>query len=292
VKKYLILILFSLFCEQAVGQILDVLRLEYTFIPSSGLDFNRARILSNIPIKVNEEKSAYLLLGADYSSIDLVFNKTFDSFDQEEIEDFRLLDINLGYTTNIGNDWRFGMRISPGFSSNLRTGDVLFDDIVWSGVILFINDKKEDSNVKKPHRILLGASYSENRGIPFPIPFISYYRKFHPKWSYNIGVPNSNLQYHWSPKTRLKLFAQLDGFNANLQEQVIVNGSQFAETIRMSLILGGLRFEYKLQKHIEFYLNTTYIIDNQVELWDSNNDEIFEFEEGTIHFKTGIRLKP
>ena len=138
------------------------------------------------------------------------------SFDKEALSDFQLLDINIGYTAPLKNDWRLGVRLTPGFSSNLTANDLSLEDVIISGDVVFIKDKKESKDVKKPWRLILGASYSGNRGFPFPLPFISYYRKFHSKWSYNLGIPKTNLQYHASSKHRFKLYTELDGFTANL----------------------------------------------------------------------------
>ena len=120
-------------------------------------------------------------------------------------------------------------------------------------------DKKESEGVKKPWRLIVGASYNGNRGFPFPLPFISYYRKFHPKWSYNVGIPKTNLQYHASEKHRFKLSAEIDGFTSNIQRSVISSEGAVAESINMSLILGLLQYEYHLTDHIQFYARTAYI---------------------------------
>ncbi|MEL6916509.1 MAG: DUF6268 family outer membrane beta-barrel protein [Bacteroidota bacterium] len=291
--KKLVIIFLCVFCsQQTFGQLSDLARVEYTIIPrgNSNIELTRKRALFNYPIKLKND--AFLLLGVDYSSIDLAFEQDVPEFNQQEIEDFQLLDFNIGYTFKIDTDWRFGARIVPGFSSNLRARDLLLEDIVLSGDVVFIKDKKKSADVPKPYRLILGVSYSGNRGIRFPLPFISYYKKFHPKWSYNVGIPKSNLQYHWSQRFRLKLLAQLDGFNSNLQNRLEINNSTVAETIRQSLILGGLRFEYKFGEHLELYLNSTYIFNKVFELEDDNRDRVFELDNGNDYFfKGGLRFK-
>lgn len=272
-------------------QLADIARVEFTAIPNtkSNIGLVRKRILFNYPIKLKNDK--YLLVGLDFSSINLTFKREIIEFDQEEIDNFKLLDLNIGYTFKINEDWRFGARISTGFSSNLRSFDLLYDDFVISSDIVFIRDKKKDPKVNKPNRLIVGASFSQNRGIPFPLPFISYYRKFKTKWSYNIGVPVINLQYHWSEKFRIKLFSQLDGFNSNLQRRILVNNNESAENYRLSLVLGGLRYEYKIGKHLESFLNTTYIFSNVSQL-RNNNKSIIELDgQNQFHIRAGVRIK-
>jgi len=285
----LLILLINTFC--AHSQLADLARIEYTVIPSgdSTIQFSRKRALLNYPIKLKNE--AFLLVGLDYSAIDLSFDKEIDKFDKNQIKDFQILDLNLAYTFKINDDWRFAIRLSSGFSSNLTTRSLLFEDMTISSDAVFIKNKKGDGTAKKPNRLIVGMSYSGNRGLPFPIPFISYYRKFHPKWSYNVGVPISNLQYHWSEKFRAKLFAQLDGFNSNLQNRLSINETNDARGIRMSLILGGTRFEYKLTNHIESFFNTTYILSNVVQLRDGR-ETLFTIQGlNTFHFRMGIRFK-
>jgi len=289
IAVFFVWLTFSTFTAHC--QLADIARVEYTVIPNtnSGISLTRQRALFNVPIKIKKE--AYLLIGLDFSSIEISFIKEVTAFDQSQLTDFKLLDFNFGYTFKINDDWRFGARLSTGFSSNLRTRDLLLKDIAISSDVVFIKDKKDDNQGKKPYRIIVGASFSQNRGIPFPLPFISYYKKFSNKWSYNIGVPISNLQYHWSKKFRLKLFAQLDGFNSNLQRRILVNNDELAENYRLSLILGGIRYEYKLGKHIESFLNTTYIFNNVSQL-RNNNERILELEgKNQFHFRGGIRIK-
>jgi len=274
------------------AQLSDLARVDFTILPSgdSEIEYNRIRGLFNVPIKLKKE-STYLFLGIDYSNINVSMEDN-PLFDKEALSDFQLLDFNIGYTTPLKNDWRLGVRLTPGFSSNLTANDLSLDDVIISGDVVFIKDKKESEDVKKPWRLIIGASYNGNRGFPFPLPFISYYRKFNPKWSYNIGIPKTNLQYHISDKHRLKLYAELDGFTANIQRGVVVNDTEVAESINMSLLIGGLQYEFHITDHIQFYARTSYIISNSVNLRDDNKDNILELDNSNeLYLRTGIKFK-
>lgn len=290
-NKFIFFVALIFVLGNCSAQLSDLAKIDYTRLPkgSSDVGYDRLRALVNYPIKLKEE--TYLLVGLDYSNIELGFGSSITNFDTEAIEDFQLLDLNIGYTTKLDNDWRFGGRFSYGFSSNL-VSDLSFDDAVVSADIVFIKDKRKDPNVKKPWRLIVGLSYAENRGIPYPIPFISYYRKFHPKWSYKVGVPKSNLQYHLSPKSRFKLIAELDGFTANIQGGLLVNGTDVADRANMSLIIGGLRYEYKFTDNLELYLNAANILSSRAQLRDDNNNTLTEVNKNnTYYFRTGIRFK-
>ncbi|NHF60652.1 hypothetical protein FK220_014955 [Flavobacteriaceae bacterium TP-CH-4] len=276
-----------------LGQLSDLARLEYTNLPSLSTDFEfvRTRALVNYPIKL-DGKGSYLLIGLDYSNINLILGNGERPFEQREIDGFQIFDFNIGYTAKINEDWRFGVRVVPGFSSNLSAQKLGFDDAVLSGDLVFIKDKKSSPGIDTPFRLIVGLSYGGNRGFPYPLPFISYYRKFHPKWSYNLGIPKTNLQYHISEKHRMKANLQLDGFTANIQNGLSLTTGQVAESINMSSILSGLQYEFHFSEHLEFFLRSSYIIVRDLQLRDGQKDNILLLDNSHgLSLRTAIRLK-
>ena len=276
------------------AQLSDLAKIEYVGLPESsdgGASFNRYKAVVNYPIKLKQE-GAFFIVGLDYRYITFDADEDLIPFDSEDLSEIKQLSLSFSYTYKINEDWRFGAQIQPGYSTNLDVGDIGFDDAVLSGNVVFINDKKEDETVKKPNRLILGVSVSGNGGFPI-LPFISYFRKFHPKWSYNLGVPKTQLQYYISERSRLKLVARIDGFSTNLQNDLPISpGVEPAERLRQRLILGGLRYEFKLTDHLEVYFNGSYVIDNSIELRDDSRDTLFDFEEdNSFYIKTGIRFK-
>lgn len=293
-KFYSIKICILLFLISSVSsaQLNDLARIDYTIIPDNNADdmeFSRFRALLNFPVKLKKEGS-FLLLGLDYSNINLRIRDNSLPFASESLSDFKILDMSIGFTKSLKNDWRLGVRFKPGFSTNLTTNEIRFDDIVFSGDLVFIKEKVFDNDKKM--RLIFGVTYSENSGFPYPLPFISYYREFHSNWSYNVGIPKSNLQYHLSKKHRFKIYAALDGFTSNLQGGVLINNLGTAETINMSIILGGLQYEYHFIDHFEFFIRSAYSFSISTRLRDENNDNIFSLKnESQLYIRTGVRFK-
>ena len=296
IKRY-ILIYFTIFSLTSIvsfGQISDLARIEYVTLPGSsdeGASLNRYRVMVNYPIKLKKEE-AYFVIGADYRYISFTADQNIVPFETENLSKIKQLSISLGYTYKINKDWRFGAQIQPGYSTNLKVKNISFKDAVLSGTIVFIKDKKNATTTQKPYRLILGLALSGNGGFPI-LPFISYYRKFHSNWSYNFGVPKTHLQYHISERNRLKLVLKIDGFKTNLQNELDIGSeNEKATRFRQRLLLGGLRYEYKLTKNLEFYLNGSYIIDNSLELRDSSRNTLFEFQEdNSFYIQTGLRFK-
>lgn len=286
-------LLFFLLIISFVGhaQLSDLARLDFTFIPNKGSDveYTRSRFLVNYPIKLKKE-GQYLLLGIDYSNVHLRFKNDKLPFDRNLLNDFKLLDFTFGYTKPLKNDWRLGLRFQPGISTNLTAKSLNANDLVFSGDIVFI--KSFEDNIDKPSRLIVGLSYSQNRGYVFPLPFISYYKKIRPDWSFNLGVPKTNLQYHLTDKHRFKLFAQLDGFTSNIQNGALINGEEYAELINMSLINGGLQYEYHFTNHLQLDVRAAYNFSLSNRLEDGNNNTLLTIDNNSrSYFRAVLKFK-
>ena len=287
-----LLLHFSFFFVTTIActQISDIARIEYVGIPGQNneVTYDRFRAMFNYPIKVKED--AYCVIGLDYSYVSLNIEEALIPFDPEPLSRFQLLDLNVGYTYKMNETWRFAARFAPGISSNLTASSLNLEDVAFSVDIVFINNKKDVELPKKPTQLILGVSISNNRGFPV-LPFVSFYKKFHSNWSYNLGVPKTNLQWHISERNRLKAVVRLDGFSGNLQSGFLVNET-LADRFRLQMIVGGLRYEYKLSKYIECYLNSSYVLRSSAALRDGPRTNIFEItEKNSLYVKTGVRFK-
>lgn len=286
-----ILLCFFIFCCTEVhAQLSDLARIDYTYIPNakSNVEYKRLRALFNYPIKLKDDDT-YLFLGLDYSNIHLNSEVEFP-FETDDLNDFQLLDFSISYTTPLQNDWRLGVRFQPGFSTNLVADALSIKDVVLSGTVVFI--KKGKMYNGKAQKLVLGVTYGGNSGFNFPLPFVSFYRKFRPNWSYNFGIPKTNLQYYFSQKHRLKAYAQLDGFTSNLQREVPIINGEAAESINLSLILTGLQYEYHFTKQLQFYARVAYILATNNELRNENRDPIFSVDnKAKIYLRSGIKFK-
>lgn len=287
--RFFLCILLCCFME-AHAQLSDLARIDFTYIPNakSNVEYSRFRALFNYPIKLKDDDT-YLFLGLDYSNIHLRSEEEFP-FSTRDLNDFQLLDFSVSYTTPLRNNWRLGVVFQPGFSTNLVADAISIKDIVLSGTVVFIKKGKVFNG--KSQKLILGVTYAGNSGFNFPLPFINYYKKFQPNWSFSLGIPKTNLQYHFNKKHRLKAFAQLDGFTSNLQREVpIINGEE-AGSINLSLVVSGLQYEYHFTKQLQLYARAAYILVTDNELRSDSREPIFSLDNNAkIYLRTGIRFK-
>ena len=161
-------------------------------------------------------------------------------------------------------------------------------------LFFFIKDRKDE---EKPWRLILGLRYSTTAGRPFPLPFVNYYKKFNPSWSYGLGVPKTNLKYHFNEKNIIQSFVTLDGFFANIQNNRTISNSntgvqETADGFSMTIVLAGLGYEYYITDHLLFYTYAGYTVLNDIRLRDSNQKDVYTINNNnSIYFRGGLKFK-
>ncbi|NQX77050.1 DUF6268 family outer membrane beta-barrel protein [Gilvibacter sp.] len=292
-KFLLLLVILSGGC--CLGQSTDLMRVEWLRIPQVDSDnsLSRFRTFINFPIPLSWEGS-YLIPGFEYRHITLDIDDPVP-FDANDAKTFQMFRATIAYTFKFKSGWRFGARAGFELASNFESADFLGRDFRFSGSAYMIRDRSSDE-VAKPNRWVIGLQYSTNQGRPFPLPIINYYRQFHPRWSYSLGTPKTNIKHMFNAKNSLQAYASLDGFFSNIQNNRVVTNpdgsTAIADNISMTQILAGLGYEYNFAKNFYFYLYAAYTLYNELRLRDENRNNVFNLNENnTGYFRTGVKYK-
>lgn len=274
-KKLILVFFLGLSYNSINAQLTDLARLEYSFIPSSKSEdqYTRLRALFNYPIKIKNDN--YLIVGAEYNRILLNLRENYP-FDRSTLSALNIIDLNIGYTFRTSEYWRIGLKINPRIASTLNS-TITKDDVFLNGGVFLIHDRTK-ADIKRPYRLVFGVTYNTTAGIPFPLPFINYFRRVNQNWSFSAGIPKSNLKYYFTDLSTLQLFAGIDGYFANLQEPFMVNGQE-ANNISLSVIVGGLGYEYGFTDHLFGYIYSGYTFRLNNILRNSERDEIFKINQ-------------
>jgi len=287
-KKLILVFFLGLSCISINAQLTDLARLEYSFIPSSKSEdqYTRLRALFNYPIKIKNDN--YLIVGAEYNRILLNLRENYP-FDRSTLSALNIIDLNIGYTFRTSEYWRIGLKINPRIASTLNS-TITKDDVFLNGGVFLIHDRTK-ADIKRPYRLVFGVTYNTTAGIPFPLPFINYFRRVNQNWSFSAGIPKSNLKYYFTDLSTLQLFAGIDGYFANLQEPLMVNGQE-VNNISLSVIVGGLGYEYGFTDHLFGYIYSGYTFRLNNILRNSERDEIFKINQrNAFYLRTGIKFK-
>ena len=286
----LIIFIAILFVSEFIqAQLTDLARLEYSFIPKSNSEdqYTRLRAMFNFPIETSED--SYLIFGAEYNRIILNLEDNYP-FDKSFLETINVIDLNIAYTFKTSEKWRLGLKFSPRIASTLTEG-LTAKDVYLNGGVFFIKDRTKAEDLKNPYRLIIGLTYNSTTGLPIPLPFVSYFRVINDKWTYTAGVPKSNLKYIFNEKNNMQLFATLDGYYAHVQKPAVVLGKR-VDNISMSVVVGGLGYEYCFTKHLVAYMYTGYTFRLNNVLRNKNRDEVFKLDDvNAFYLRTGLKFK-
>ncbi|MEM6516416.1 MAG: DUF6268 family outer membrane beta-barrel protein [Bacteroidota bacterium] len=287
--RRLCLIPILIVVNSTFAQLTDIARIEYSFIPKSDSEdrYTRLRALLNYPIELKED--TYFVVGGEYNNILLDLNDSYP-FDRSLFETIHVIDLNLGYTFKTKKGLRWGAKFNPRIASTLNS-KLTIDDFFLNGGVYVINDRRKDENLKRPFRLILGLTYNATAGVPFPLPFVSYFRRPTKKYSFNLGVPKSNIKYYFNEKNEVQLFVGLDGYFAHLQRPQQVLGRQ-VDNISMSVVVLGLGYEYNFTKHLLAYFYTGYTLRMNNILRNEDQDEVFRLDDlNAFYLRSGLKFK-
>jgi hypothetical protein len=279
----LILLLFQ---AMGVAQSTDLFRAEFLQIPENdtGIRTSRYKILLNAPIKVGEND--YLVLGGEYNQFDIDFSRTLP-FDKSIVEKLQIIDFNLGYITKWNENWRLITIITPRLASNFTNGATIEDFFFNATATLW----KEVKDVEKPFRLVLGLTFNSTTGLPVPLPLISYYKRYHPNWSYTLGIPKSSFKYHPSNKHTLQMALLLDGYFINIQDDIVLDDGGLGSKISLSAMVGVFGYQYNFNKNTSLYLLAGRSFLQEGILRNDKRDRVLLLNsEANIYIRTGFKI--
>ncbi|WP_375325068.1 DUF6268 family outer membrane beta-barrel protein [Flagellimonas sp. GZD32] len=247
----------------------------------------RYKALFNYPIKLNA-KNDYLITGFEYNRFDMDYSRDLP-FDKSELIRFHVVDFNAGIITKLNENWNFIAILTPRLASNLLDGTETDDFFMNATATIW----KERPNADKPYRLVLGLTYNSTTGLPVPLPLINYYRRFHPNWSYTLGIPRTNFRHHINKKHFVELALFLDGYYINLQNDVIMEDGEVASKISLTALVGSIGYQYNISNRMALFATLGRSViqegilrnDDQGSVYLLNNESSFYIRTG---FKIGI----
>lgn len=288
-KYGFLILLFVGLSNCAFSQLTDLARLEYSFIPQSNSEDQYTRLRASLNYPIELKKDSYLIVGAEYNKIILNLEEDYP-FNTNSLKNIHVIDLNLGYTFKWNEKWRVGFKLNPRIASTL-TEKIVADDIFINGGLFLINDRTKEESLKRPYRLIFGLTYNATTGLPFPLPFVSYFRQINDRWSFSAGVPKSNVKYAINSKSKVLGFVSLDGYLAHLQDATVIK-DKYVDHVSLSVIVAGLGYEYLFSKHLVGYLYSGYTLRLNNVLRNKNRDEIFKLNNvNAFYLRTGIKFK-
>lgn len=280
------IILCAFFTGQVAAQSPDIFRLEYMLMPKNKTDaqLSRFKLVANAPIKIRETDN--IILGVEYNYLSQDFGD-ISAIERSRIKSLHVVDLNLAYVYKYNEDWRFIGVVTPRLSSTLTNslaqGDVSLN--VTVGVF------KNKQNIDKPMRLVLGIAYNSTVALRIPLPIVYYEKRFHPSWTYVVGVPKTGLKYHLKEKHMIQTEFILDGYFANLQNNIVLPNTGIASSISSSAALFTIGYQYNITKNMSFYGYAGHTLFQEAVLRDKDRNDIFTLNDApSFYFRTGFRI--
>ena len=291
--RYSLYVLAFFFCfHNDFAQTSDIARIEYTWFPQDDSDnsFRRFKTFFNYPIKLKHDN--YIIPGIEYQNVEFQFNDEVP-FDTQNLQRYQYFKANLAYLKKFNDNWRYAVEAGLVATSNFQTS-LTSDDLLLNGSIYFIKSRNKTATQNRT-RLIFGLTFNTNAGTPFPLPFFNYFKEVSPKITYTLGIPKSNIKYLFTPKHIMQAFVTLDGFYANVQEDIRIprNGEiEQASELSMLVALSGLGYEYRFTDYLRFYAYTGYTVLNNIRLRDGDANEIYSINDNnSIYFRFGLKIK-
>ncbi len=270
-----------------LAQTPDVFRVEYMILPrnDSGARLARIKLVANVPVKVGD--STMLVLGSEYNRLAYDLDREDISINQQGLNYFHVVDINLGYVRRYSRDWRLIGVLTPRLASTL-TNPLENGDFSINATIGAFRDRPY---LEKPTRLVLGIAYNSAVALRVPLPVVYFEKRFHPSWSYILGVPKTGMKHHFDEKHMMQTEFILDGYFVNLQNNTALPDASFASSISSSAAVVTLGYSYNITKEMSFYGFFGHTIFQLGVLRDEDRNDIFTLnDDPSFYIRTGFRI--
>lgn len=287
IRGRLVTILFCIPFNILLAQTPDVFRVEYMILPrnDSGAKLSRIKLVANLPIKLSD--FSLLVLGSEYNRLAYDLDRTDISINQQGLNYFHIVDMNLGFVRTYAQDWRLIGVLTPRLASTL-TNPLENGDFSVNATIGAFRDRPY---LDKPTRLVLGIAYNSAVALRVPLPVVYFEKRFHPNWSYIVGVPKTGLKHHFDEKHMLQTEFILDGYFVNLQNNTALPDATFASSISSSAAVVTLGYSYNITKEMSFYGFFGHTIFQLGVLRDEDRNDIFTLnDDPSIYIRTGFRI--
>ncbi|MEH6769021.1 DUF6268 family outer membrane beta-barrel protein [Maribacter arcticus] len=284
---FLLVLLLIVTINPILAQTPDVFRIEYMLMPdnSGDVETSRIKLVLNVPIALREKKD-YLILGAEYNRYN--FEVPDDLFpNSNDLSKFHVVDVNMAYMYKLSEKWRIIGVVTPRWSSNF-VEELQQDDFNMNYTVGVYKNIKD---VEKPFILVLGISYNGTSPIDVPLPFLFYEKRFHPNWSYVLGVPKSGMKYFTKKGHFFQTELFLDGYYVNIQNNILLPGNNLSTDVSSTALLLTLGYQYKITKDMSVYLIGGHSLFQNGVLRDEERNDIFTLnDEAGLYFRTGFRI--
>lgn len=233
------------------------------------IDFYKTEFKFNIPMKL---KKGILIHSVGFDNYRFNYTKDF-SFSTDNIS--KLYDINYGlkHILPVAKTWLLATNAKVAIVSNL-TNTINANDLLLTGDLLLT---KIFGTAEKQEALTLGVSYTTITGKPKVLPTVSYAKQINDKLSFGIGFPKTFADYKISDISSIQSVFLVDGFYANLNNEIGINPTTTAEKASFSSTSLGLEYNYMMDDFWTINFKGGYALSNNHKLLNNDAATVYNF---------------
>ena len=170
--------------------------------------------------------------------------------------------------------------------SKLQAEDVQFNGSLFFEKII----KKKNGGY---YQLSLGVAYQTISGATRVIPVTNFKARLNKYWSFALGMPNMNVKLDLNEKHSLKIVADLNDFNANIQSHGSINGNLSPLHAVFTNVSAGLEYTYWAAPAWGITLRAVHSLYDIYQLRDSSNESVHDFN-ATLkpYLSIGLKFNP
>ncbi|WP_062060154.1 DUF6268 family outer membrane beta-barrel protein [Aquimarina longa] len=226
-------------------------------------------------------------IGFDYHTFDYEKSIPFTTSDLE-----RIYAINYAMLLKYNFSKKFSINAlaMPFMLSNLR-GAISTDDLQINGILFA--EKMFGSRERHFLKLSFGVGYLTLAGETRVNPVVSLSGKLNEKFSFVLGLPNTYIEYKFTPQHTLRLVGDINDFTTHLSTPIALDdeNTQMADRAVFTVISTGVEYQYWMTKNVGITLRGLHSISDNFELQNTNDDKIFDFQSTTkLYINAGIKI--
>ncbi len=235
-------------------------------------DYKYASVRLGLPPIRSNKVTLYSTIGADYHH----FNYQNSQF-SKHIETFYNFNLSILLRYRISEKFTINALAMPhslsNFKSNLEADDLRLNGILFAEKVF---KKSKSSNF---FSVSFGVGYLTLAGETRINPVVNLMARVNDKLSFVLGMPNTYVQYDFTNKHSLRILGDLNDFSANISVPFYSSGDTINKVKRAvsTRVSAGVEYNYWLSNNWGMMLKGVYSVYDQYELWDANDNTIYEF---------------
>ncbi len=279
--NYIILVFGTIQIMWSQNPNTEIAGFEYTTIPNVG-DTGIEKYTLNLNLGKRFKKRGTVGVGVSYTYYDFMFNNASLDFDALSYENIHTIKSRFFFKYFINTTWSANVMFAPMLSSNFE-GSLSHEDVIISSAVTL---SKSWSNEKASSLFTFGIGFGTALGAPQLIPIVSFKKKVNETWSYSLGVPRTEINYHFDSRHTLSTTASFNGLFGNISSTVDFQdlGSFVDTKLQYNSLDTSLDYRYRIQPNWTTIIKIGYSPWNQLKILDNENNEIYDFEPNSSLF--------